>query len=390
MKYNLGCGDIPIEGWENIDIKQGRNAYPLDIPDGSADVIRASHLIEHFDNVTVYDVLKNWISKLKIGGSLMIAVPDFEKIAKAYVEKTENYNVSGYLMGGQTDANDFHRSVFDKNSLTELLKSAGLDEITEWVSDIKDCASLPVSLNLCGKKKRADKVERKLTAIMSMPRLAFSDNMNCVMTEIVARGISLKKGTGVFWSQVLTRMIEEAIAGGCDYFLTIDYDTWFKYGHIQQLLTLMELNPDIDALFPMQMKRECDSPLMGLVDGKGERITQIDYKELERDTLPALTGHFGLTVFRATSFAKLKKPWFLGIPAEDGGWGDGRIDDDIHFWHNFQTSGLKAAMAPKVNIGHLQLVCTFPGHYTDNFKCIHRPLGDLGETKGIPEHCRCA
>jgi len=388
MKYNLGCGDIPIEGWENIDIKQGRNAYPLDIPDGSADVIRASHLLEHFDNVTVYDVIKNWISKLKVGGSLMIAVPDFEKIAKAYIEKTGNYNVSGYLMGGQTDANDFHRSIFDKNSLTDLLKSAGLDDIQEWTSDLKDCASLPVSLNLCGIKKKEITVKRRLEAIISMPRLSFTDMMDCAMTEIVARGIPLKKGTGVFWSQVLTRMIEECVKKDTDYILTIDYDSWFRYGHIEKLLALIETHPEIDAICPVQMKRESDCPLMGLIGEDGKRLTHVHHSELEKDVLPILTGHFGLTVFRATSIAKLKKPWFLGVPGADGSWNSDRTDDDIYFWNNFKESGLKAAIAPKVNIGHLQLLCTFPGKYTDNFKCIHNPLSDIGNVNNIPEHCR--
>lgn len=389
MKLNLGSGSLKLEDYDNIDIKDGRSAYPLDVPDESCEVIRASHLLEHFGAGEVYDVISHWHSKLKVGGVLMVAVPDFSKIAKAYVDKTEHYNVTGYLMGGQTDKDDFHKSIFDRDSLEQLMISAGFDEICEWKSTEKDCAALPVSLNLCGKKvAKSNTVKRTLQAIISMPRLCFADNMNCIMTEIVSRGIPLKKGTGVFWSQCLTRMMEDVAKDKPDYILTLDYDSWFRFSHIEQLLALMEKHPYIDALCPVQMKRESDCPLMGLAGPDGKPLKTIDHTELEKDVLPILTGHFGLTVFRTSSLEKLKKPWFLGQPGPDGGWGEGRTDDDIYFWRNFAASGLKAAIANKVNIGHLQLVCTFPGHYTENFKCKNVPLGDIGKVDCVPEHCK--
>ena len=387
MKLNLGCGSLKLEDYENIDIKDGKLAYPLDVEDGSCDVIRASHLLEHFGAAESFDVIKHWVSKLKVGGKLMIAVPDFGKITKAYTEK-KDMNVSGYVMGGQTDEDDFHKSLYDVDSLTQLLTTAGLADIEMWKSDVSDCASLEVSLNLQGTKTEQTVVQRTIHAVMSTPRLSFTDHMHCVMTEIVARGIFVKQGTGVFWSQVLTRGIESTLEMKGDYILTLDYDTWFRWGHVQQLLTLMERYPEADAICPVQMKRECDSPLMGMVDENGDRLAKIEHSELEKDILPIHTGHFGLTVFRASAFDKLKKPWFKGIPGPDGSWNDGRIDEDIYFWHNFKESGLKAFIAPHVNIGHLQLMCTFPGHYTESFKCINTPLGDLGDVKKIPDHCR--
>ena len=386
MNLNLGSGSLKIEDYDNIDIKDGKTAYPLDIPDGSCDEIRASHLLEHFPSHEVFNVLKHWVSKLKQGGVLKIAVPDFKKIVNGYTAG-DGMNVSGYVMGGQTDEYDYHKSIFDKDALTELLTTAGLTDIAEWTSEVKDCASLPVSLNLQGVKS-SNVVRRTIHAVTSSPRLSFTDHMHCIMTEIVARGIYLKQGTGVFWSQVLTRGIEDILEMNGDYILTLDYDTWFRWGHVQQMLTLMEQHPEADAIFPVQMKRECDSPMMGIVDDKGERVSQLDFNELEKDLLPTITGHFGLTLFRPSALKKLKKPWFKSIPGPDGSWNDGRIDDDIYFWQNFKECGLKAFVAPKVNIGHLQLMCTFPGHYTDNFKCVHTPLGELGDVKNIPEHCR--
>jgi len=387
MKLNLGSGSLELEDYENIDIKNGKQAYPLDVPDGSCEEIRASHLLEHFGMAESIDVMRHWVSKLKPGGVLKIAVPDFAKIADAYVN-SKQMNIGGYLMGGQSDKDDYHKAIFDRTALEQLMTQAGLSDIQEWTSEITDCASLPVSLNLQGTKS-ASVVQRTVHAVMSTPRLSFTDHMHCVMKEIVARGIYVKQGTGVFWGQVLTRGIEETLEMNGDYILTLDYDTWFKWEHVQELLTLMELHPEADAICPVQMKRECDCPMMGLIDEKGERLSQIEHSELEKDILPIITGHFGLTVFRASAFKKLKKPWFKSIPGPDGSWNDGRIDEDIHFWHNFRECGLKAYIANHVNVGHLQLICTFPGHYTDGFKCIHTPLGDLGDVKKIPEHCQC-
>jgi predicted SAM-dependent methyltransferase len=385
MKLNLGCGSLKIEDYDNIDIKEGRLAYPLDVPECSCDIIRASHLLEHFDSRQIHDVLKNWVSKLKEGGILKIAVPDFKKIASAYINK-ESMNVSGYIMGGQSDKDDYHKSIFDIDSLTELLKSCGLTNVTEWKSEIQDCASFPISLNLQGVKEK-NTAFRKIIAVMSLPRLSFTDHVSCLMQEIVAHGINVKMGTGVFWGQVLTRGIEKAIEDNPDYIVTIDYDTWFKHKHLEHLLALMELNPEIDALCPVQMKRESESPMMAFMGQDGKRLTQINHSELEKEVLPIITGHFGLTVFRPSCFAKMAKPWFHGQPGPDGRWEDGRLDDDIYFWENFRKCGNKLFIANKVNIGHLQLLCTFPGHYTENFKCIHVNLGDLNKPEMIPSHC---
>jgi len=388
-KLNLGCGKTKIDGYENLDIKDGKPVYPLDyIENDSCEEIRASHILEHFGAAEVFKVVSDWVSKLKIGGVLKIAVPNFEKVASDYVSKKET-NPSGYLMGGQVDEYDFHKSLFDKESLTQLMGAAGLKDIQEWTSEARDCASLPVSLNLMGTKTDKQRiVNRRVSAVMSMPRLTFADTMNCVMTELLVRGIPVHKGTGVFWSQVLTRMIEEQVEKGVDYIITVDYDSWFKYSHVQRLLSLMENYPEADCVFPMQMKRDGDCPLMGLADENGEFLKQISIEDFQKDILPIRTGHFGLTIFRASAFEKLKKPWFVGVPGPDGGWGKGRLDDDIYFWNNWTDCGLKGFIAPTVNIGHLQMLCTFPGVPEDNFKCVHTHLGDLiGEVNQIPEHC---
>ena len=157
LKLNLGFGNWPINGYENIDIANGKKVYPLmDYADNSVDEIRASHILEHFAGKEVEAVLADWTAKLKIGGVLKIAVPDFGLLVKAYVNG-EVLNYVGYICGGQTDENDFHKMIFDENCLREYLKTFGFVDIRKWKSEIADCASYDISLNLQGIKREKEK-----------------------------------------------------------------------------------------------------------------------------------------------------------------------------------------------------------------------------------------
>ncbi|KKL72575.1 hypothetical protein LCGC14_2083580, partial [marine sediment metagenome] len=106
----------------------------------------------------------------------------------------------------------------------------------------------------------------------------------------------------------------------------------------------------------------------------------------EQDLMPAQTGHFGLTLIRTSALKRLKKPWFHSIPDENGSWGTGRQDADIFFWNNFKKSGCTMMLAPKVKIGHLQLMCTFPGALEDDLRPVHYHMKDVLKGK-LPEGC---
>ena len=99
LKLNLGSGDCPIQGYVNIDRKTGQEAYPLSYEDRSVDEIRASHILEHFGLREAPEVLQHWVSKLRPGGILKVAVPDFAKIVDIY--KNGGDHTAAYLCGGQ-------------------------------------------------------------------------------------------------------------------------------------------------------------------------------------------------------------------------------------------------------------------------------------------------
>ena len=87
---------------------------------------------------------------------------------------------------------------------------------------------------------------------------------------------------------------------------------------------------------------------------------RVPVTDLAKDTMPALHAHFGLTLIRTDALKRCKKPWFIHHPDEDGSWGEGRVDEDIHFWTNWHDSGNTLHIANHVTVGHIELVVSWP------------------------------
>jgi hypothetical protein len=281
---------------------------------------------------------------------MKIAVPDFQVIARAYIDG-QKFPVEGVVMGGQIDQNDFHHALFDEETLHKAMRSVGLRGIRRWKSEIADCAALNISLNLQGRKPTGR--IPKVGAVMSVPRLGFMANNRCVYT-LGLMGIVCRAFGGAYWGQVLTRAIEETIAEQApDYILSIDYDTIFSRNDIESLFDIAEQHPEADVIAPLQIHRGNGMPLMFIRGADNKGVAQIDREELGGDLLEVESAHFGLTLIRVDALRKLSKPWFVGTPDPDGRWGDAKTDDDIHFWRQCGKSGLKTYVTPRVVVGHL-------------------------------------
>jgi predicted SAM-dependent methyltransferase len=384
LKLNLGSGKLKIKGYENIDKIYGTDAYPLQFDSGGVDEIRASHILEHFGRWEVKKVLRNWVDKLRPGGVLKIAVPGFDKLMESQARGDKlPASLDAYVFGGQTDENDFHKSMFTEPVLKALLEEAGLVDIQVWESQFEDCASLPISLNLRGQKPGG--LETKIHAVMTLPRLAFTANMFAAATIFPKLGIAIDTRTGVFWERKLTELIDLHLNDGTEYIITMDYDTMFKEEHVRRLIQLMGENPDVDCIVPVQIMRENETPMFAIVDTEGNG-KEVPLTEFDSELVQIATGHFGLTIFRISAFKNLKKPWFLGKPNEDGDWKEGRIDPDIYFWHNFYEAGNKVCLATNIMIGHMQMMATFPGPARKSFKPEHYYMNQLSRGEW-PEHC---
>jgi hypothetical protein len=202
----------------------------------------------------------------------------------------------------------------------------------------------------------------KMLAVQTVPRLGFTAHMQCALLALGSLGVPLVHSGGVFWSQGIERVIEQAVDGGYEYVLVSDFDTVFDARHVKALYGLMEWAPQIDALCPVQMRREMPVPLVTLKDADGNNLDRFDPAQLAQDVTPVATGHFGLTIIRASSLAGIAKPWFWEQPDEEGRWGDRRQDADIAFWNKFREAGKTLYQANRVVVGHLELMVTWPDH----------------------------
>lgn len=361
-RLNLGAGDVPLEGYENIDIKTGGVIYPLPYQAESVDEIRASHVLEHFPHGEVQAVLADWARALKPGGVMKIAVPDFAAIAQNYLSRKEQPTM-GYVMGGQVDENDFHKALFDVEDLEERMRCVGLVAVNRWESETQDCASLPISLNLMGYKRQA---WPKVCALMSVPRLGFMDNFFCSISALGPLKIDLKKFTGAFWGQCLERGFEEVMRDESpEFILTLDYDTVYTCQDVEDMIALMVHNPKVDAIAPIQCGRARTKPLFVIKGPDGKAMPQVRSDYFDQALAPVFTAHFGCTLIRASKLWTLPKPWFHSKPDSEGSWNEGREDDDIWFWHRWADAGNSLAIASRIAVGHLEMMVMWPNDHLE-------------------------
>jgi hypothetical protein len=385
MRLNLGAGSLLLEGYEPRDGAKGDVLYPLPDADGAIEEIRASHVLEHFSHTQVEGVIKNWVAKLAPGGLLRIAVPDFEKIARDYLDG-KDFPIQGYTFGGHVDERDYHKCGFDLELLTDLFLKAGLERIHEWKSELQDAAALPISLNLAGYKPSGPAVRCADTvAVLSAPRFGPIQHFRCAFEAFRRAGVPYMMAGGAYWHQVMSEVLEKQIAEpDRRYVITCDYDTLFRYEDVLELYRLMEACPEADAIFPLESKRASDFTIMGIIGKDGKYVSKIAQSQLERDLLPVTTGHFGLTIFRVESLKTFDRPWMNSTPNKEGRWSEGKVDADIQFWHHWKASGKTLFLAPRLVVGHMLEMAAWPGK---NLRTIYQTLSDY-DAAGMPQEAR--
>ena len=140
-KIHLGCGKRYLEGYVHVDIHPHdhidyvSNIDKLDMfQDECADLIYASHCIEYFDRDEVIQVLSEW-KKLAPGGTLRLAVPNFEALVKVYSDSDDLNKILGPLYGKWDVGEEnhiYHKTVYDLKSLTVLLNQVGFEQVRKW------------------------------------------------------------------------------------------------------------------------------------------------------------------------------------------------------------------------------------------------------------------
>ena len=171
INLHLGCGSINHPSFINIDGRPSSHIHyirPIDelspFKDHSVNLVYACHCLEHFPHTKIASVLNEWHRVLKNNGILRISVPDFDLLLDIYRDNNNDIKtIIEALMGGQDYKYNFHQTVFNYASLTEILKESGFKEVRRWQPGLSELTTFddwsaksilikgkyyPVSLNL--------------------------------------------------------------------------------------------------------------------------------------------------------------------------------------------------------------------------------------------------
>ena len=141
MKLHLGCGWrnfgldwIHIDGgdYNHLDYK---DITKLPFNDNSVYLIYSSHVLEYFDRDEVLNVLTEWKRVLKPGGTLRIAVPDFELMCNLYTNGDITLDrILGPVFGKMkmSDHNIYHKTTYDYKSLNKICDDLGFVDFKRY------------------------------------------------------------------------------------------------------------------------------------------------------------------------------------------------------------------------------------------------------------------
>lgn len=151
-RLHLGCGNINIKGFCNVDVMQTSGVDIRDdirqlskFPNNSASEIYACHVLEHFSHEEINPILKRWFDVLQPNGIIRISVPDIDKIVRIYNKNPDHFNTPGnspwigLIYGGQSTPYDYHKTGFNFCWLKHLLEHCGFEQCEEYPHEPHFC-----------------------------------------------------------------------------------------------------------------------------------------------------------------------------------------------------------------------------------------------------------
>ena len=179
MKLYLGSATPPfhpqhlevmgnVDEWTAVDLYVDHpqvkkwDVRDLPVDDNSVDAIYASHLLEHLPHVELHKALIHWNKKLRVGGKLILNVPDLLWACSSLLTYVSTGKLEGYynrfdgehgllsiFYGSQSHDGEYHKAGFIKSYLYELLKEARYRNIV--IKDSYDAHDMGVLLSECQK-----------------------------------------------------------------------------------------------------------------------------------------------------------------------------------------------------------------------------------------------
>jgi ubiquinone/menaquinone biosynthesis C-methylase UbiE len=142
VAYNLGCGKTRWDGWIGVDLTEGAEIQSdirklSAIETDSADAVAAIHVLEHFYEREVFDIIREWRRILKPAGTMILELPSLDKMCGYIHWAIQNrqpplaFMTLGGLYGDQVaDRPEMqHKWAWGAKSLMRVLEMAGMREV---------------------------------------------------------------------------------------------------------------------------------------------------------------------------------------------------------------------------------------------------------------------
>lgn len=203
-KLHLGCGDIRLRGFLNVDYRALPTADIVQdstnliiFPTNTFTLVYANAFIEHVYRLKTQKALNEVYRVLTPEGiALFTCIPDFRAISQAYLQKKKGivsdrfdlFEVYRYTHGDpeqypQWWREQLHKSLFDWESLEKLLQKAGFRQYCIFSHCYRD-EKLPISLSFAA-WKGSGKKEITVPFIRSL--------LSSISSEINLKTIKIKK-----------------------------------------------------------------------------------------------------------------------------------------------------------------------------------------------------
>lgn len=145
IRLNLGCGMYQMPGFINVDdresVKPDLWADAMDLPyeAESVDEIYCGHMLEHLTWEEGQRALKHWLSILKPGGEIRVVVPNFDVLARRYLDnptpaemkRLNDYEMYSYVQESQ------HKYFYSAELLRFAMITAGFINVERMPVDHK-------------------------------------------------------------------------------------------------------------------------------------------------------------------------------------------------------------------------------------------------------------
>ena len=183
MKLHLGCGQVYLEDYINIDFPPSKHTVQkksfadehkdlltLSYQKEIIDEVRLHHVFEHFIRPVALGLLASWHSWLKIGGTVHIEVPDFDRTARLVLSRftpdNEKKVALRHIFGSNEAEWATHYEGWSEKRLTEVFEIIGFKIDNTIKGGYKATRNISVVGTKCNKSLSQNKLESSVRSYL--------------------------------------------------------------------------------------------------------------------------------------------------------------------------------------------------------------------------------